>query len=434
VTTRRGSTFAEKILGAKAGKAVIPGEIVDVTPDVAMSHDNTAAIIEKFASLGVERIFDPEMHVIVLDHCAPAANEKFAQNHREIRDFVEAQGIESFFDVDAGVCHQVVPEQGFALPGRLIVGADSHTTTYGALGAFATGIGRSEMAVIMATGRIWLRVPETHRIEVNGPLPPGTMPKDLILHIIGKLGADGALYEAVEFTGQVIREMPISGRLTLCNMAVEMGAKIGYVEPDQKTLAYLNGRARGNFEIVKSDPEAEYHSQHSFTVANLSPQVACPHTVDNVTSVEAVAGTKVQQVVIGSCTNGRLDDLRAAAAVLHGRQVAFGTRLLVLPASREVLRGAAADGTLAILLDAGAILLNPNCGPCMGNHEGALAPGEVALSSANRNFRGRMGCKEAEIYLASPLTCAASAITGRITDAREIVKSSAVLQAAGVEE
>lgn len=429
-----GQTFSEKILGAKAEKTVVPGEIVDVTPDVAMSHDNTAAISKKFLSIGVDKVFDPDMHVIVLDHCAPAANEKFATNHREIRAFVEAQGIENFFDINAGICHQVLPEQGFALPGRLIVGSDSHTTTYGALGAFATGIGRSEMAVIMATGKIWLRVPDTLRIEISGQLPAGVQPKDLILMIIGDIGADGALYRAVEFCGPAIAEMPVSGRMTLCNMTIEMGGKNGYVEPDAKTLAYLNGRARDNFEIVKSDADAAYIEHLTYDASQLEPQVARPHTVDNVSPVSKVTGQRVDQVVIGSCTNGRLDDLRAAAAVLKGRKVAPGTRLLILPASAEILLAATADGTITTLLEAGAVLLNPNCGPCMGNHEGALAPGEVAISTANRNFKGRMGCKEAEIYLGSPLTCAAAAVTGSITDVREVIDSEAVLQAVGGEE
>jgi 3-isopropylmalate/(R)-2-methylmalate dehydratase large subunit len=266
------------------------------------------------------------------------------------------------------------------------------------------------------------------KIEISGELSGGVTPKDLILKIIGDMGADGALYKAVEFCGPTIREMPISGRLTLCNMAVEMGGKCGYVEPDARTLAYLNGRARGNFEIVASDSEAAYSDHLRYDVATLEPQVARPHTVDNVAPLREVAGRKIHQVVIGSCTNGRLDDLRAAAVVLKGRHVAAGTRLLVLPASAEIMRAAAADGTILTLLEAGAILLNPNCGPCMGNHEGALAPGEAALSTANRNFRGRMGCKDADIYLASPLTCAASAVTGCITDVRELVDNPAVLQ------
>jgi 3-isopropylmalate/(R)-2-methylmalate dehydratase large subunit len=415
-----GATFSQKILGAKAGKPVVPGEIVDVVPDVAMSHDNTAAIARTFGTIGVQRVFDPDLHVIVLDHCAPAANETFATNHQEIRAFVEEQGIESFYDVASGVCHQVLVEQGFALPGRLIVGSDSHTTSYGALGAFATGIGRSEMAVILATGKIWLRVPETMRVEARGRFLPGVYPKDLILKIIGDIGADGALYRAVEFCGPAIDAMSVSGRLTLCNMTIEMGGKNGYVHPDQRTLDYLNGRARENFDVVTSDPDCAYVEHLRYDVADLPPQIARPHTVDNVCDVGEVAGTPIDQVVIGSCTNGRIDDLRQAAAILAGRTVKSGVRCLILPASSEVLRQATAEGTLLKLMDAGCIILNANCGPCMGNHEGALAPGERALSSANRNFRGRMGCKDSEIYLGSPASCAAAAITGEICDVREI--------------
>ena len=415
-----GSSFSQKILGAKAGKPVVPGEIVDVTPDVAMSHDNTAAIAKTFATIGVDRLYDPELHVVVLDHCAPAANEKFATNHQEIRAFVEEQGIEAFYDVASGVCHQVLVEQGFALPGRLIVGSDSHTTSYGALGAFSTGIGRSEMAVIMATGKIWLRVPETMQVQARGRFLPGVYPKDLILKIIGDIGADGALYRAVEFCGPAIDARSVSGRLTLCNMTIEMGGKNGYVHPDQKTLDYLNGRARENFAVVTSDPDCDYVQRLRYDVADLAPQIARPHTVDNVCDVDAVAGTPIDQVVIGSCTNGRIDDLRQAAAILEGHRVKSGVRCLILPASSEVLRQATAEGTILKLMDAGCIILNANCGPCMGNHEGALAPGEKALSSANRNFQGRMGCKDSEIYLGSPASCAAAAITGEICDVREI--------------
>ena len=422
-----GLTFSEKILGAKAGKTVVPGEIVDVTPDVAMSHDNTAAIARTFESIGVKKLYDPDMHVVVLDHCAPAANEKFATNHKEIRAFVEAQGIEAFYDVATGVCHQVLVEQGFVLPGRLMVGSDSHTTSYGALGAFSTGIGRSEMAVIMATGKIWLRVPETVRIDARGRFMPGVYPKDLILRIIGDIGADGALYRAVEFCGQTIEDMSVSGRLTLCNMTIEMGGKNGYVHPDQKTLDFLNGVARDNFEVVESDPDCAYVQELRYDVTDLEPQIARPHTVDHVCDVSEVAGTKIDQVVIGSCTNGRLDDLRQAAAILEGKRVKNGVRCLILPASTEVLKRATADGTILQLMNAGCIILNANCGPCMGNHEGALAPGEKALSSANRNFKGRMGCKDAEIFLGSPASCAAAAITGEITDVREIVKPETLI-------
>ncbi|MDZ7393045.1 MAG: 3-isopropylmalate dehydratase large subunit [candidate division KSB1 bacterium] len=416
-----GKTFAEKILSKKAGKEVEAGEIVEVSPDVAMSHDNTAAIAKTFYSIGVDKVFNPDMHVVILDHCVPAANEKFAQNHKEVREFVAKQGIEHFYDIHRGICHQVLPEEGFALPGELIVGSDSHSTTYGAFGAFATGIGRSEMAVIFATGKIWLRVPETMRVVITGTLPEGISAKDVILHIIGTLTADGALYKAVEFAGPVVRQMSIAGRMVLANMAVEMGAKIGYVEPDDTTLSWLEGRARHPFQVVTSDPDAHIEEEHVFDVSNLEPMVACPHTVDNVKPVREVKGVKVDQVFFGSCTNGRLEDFAEVARLLRGRRIHPSTRMVVIPASQQVLKEALAAGYIADLVEAGAVLVNPGCGPCMGNHEGILAPGEVTLSTSNRNFKGRFGCKDAEIYLASPLTAAATALTGVITDFRELM-------------
>ncbi|MDZ7337687.1 MAG: 3-isopropylmalate dehydratase large subunit [candidate division KSB1 bacterium] len=416
-----GKTFAEKILSKKADKEVEAGEIVEVSPDVAMSHDNTAAIAKTFYSIGVDKVFNPDMHVVILDHCVPAANEKFAQNHKEVREFVAKQGIEHFYDIHRGICHQVLPEEGFALPGELIVGSDSHSTTYGAFGAFATGIGRSEMAVIFATGKIWLRVPETMRVVITGTLPEGISAKDVILHIIGTLTADGALYKAVEFTGPVVRQMSIAGRMVLANMAVEMGAKIGYVEPDDTTLSWLEGRARHPFQVVTSDPDAHIEEEHVFDVSNLEPMVACPHTVDNVKPVREVKGVKVDQVFFGSCTNGRLEDFAEVARLLRGRRIHPSTRMVVIPASQQVLKEALAAGYIADLVEAGAVLVNPGCGPCMGNHEGILAPGEVTLSTSNRNFKGRFGCKDAEIYLASPLTAAATALTGVITDFRELM-------------
>ncbi|MDZ7272328.1 MAG: 3-isopropylmalate dehydratase large subunit, partial [candidate division KSB1 bacterium] len=386
-----GKTFAEKILSKKAGKEVEAGEIVEVSPDVAMSHDNTAAIAKTFYSIGVDKVFNPDMHVVILDHCVPAANEKFAQNHKEVREFVAKQGIEHFYDIHRGICHQVLPEEGFALPGELIVGSDSHSTTYGAFGAFATGIGRSEMAVIFATGKIWLRVPETMRVVITGTLPEGISAKDVILHIIGTLTADGALYKAVEFTGPVVRQMSIAGRMVLANMAVEMGAKIGYVEPDDTTLSWLEGRARHPFQVVTSDPDAHIEEEHVFDVSNLEPMVACPHTVDNVKPVREVKGVKVDQVFFGSCTNGRLEDFAEVARLLRGRRIHPSTRMVVIPASQQVLKEALAAGYIADLVEAGAVLVNPGCGPCMGNHEGILAPGEVTLSTSNRNFKGRFG-------------------------------------------
>ncbi len=416
-----GKTFAEKILGKKAGKEVVPGEIVEVKPDVAMSHDNTAAIAKTFREIGVSKIDDPNRHVIVLDHCVPAANEKFAQNHKEIRQFVKEQGIPHFYDVHRGICHQVLPEEGFALPGTLMVGSDSHSTTYGAFGALATGIGRSEMAVIFATGKIWLRVPETMKIVVKGTLPKGISSKDVMLKIMGDLSADGGLYKSVWFTGPTIAEMSVASRMVLTNMAVEFGAKNGYMEPDQKTLDYLKNRARAEFEIVRSDPDAQFESVVEFDVSNLEPLVACPHTVDNVHSVSEVKGTKLDQVFFGSCTNARLEDFEIVANVMRGKKVHPSVRMIVIPASNQVFMEAMAKGYIQDLAQAGATIVNSGCGPCMGNHEGVPAPGERVLSTSNRNFRGRFGSKDAEVYLCSPLTAAVSALRGEIADFREML-------------
>lgn len=414
-----GKTFAEKILGQKAGKSVIPGEIVEVKPDIAMSHDNTAAISKTFREIGVAKMDNPDRHVIVLDHCVPAANEKFAQNHKDIRTFVAEQGIKNFFDIDRGICHQVLPEEGFALPGYLMVGSDSHSTTYGAFGALATGIGRSEMAVIFATGKIWLRVPETMKIVVKGTLPKGISSKDVMLKIMGDLSADGGLYKSVWFTGPAIAAMSVSSRMVLTNMAVEFGAKNGYMEPDDKTLAFLKGRARAPFTVVTSDPDAELESVHELDISDLEPLIACPHSVDNVKPVAAVKGTKLDQVFFGSCTNARIEDFEIVAGALKGKRVHPSCRMVVIPASRQVFLEALARGYIQILAEAGATIVNSGCGPCMGNHEGILAPGERVLSTSNRNFKGRFGCKDSEIYLCSPLTAAASALTGEISDFRE---------------
>jgi homoaconitate hydratase family protein len=415
-----GQTFSEKILSAKSGKKVHAGEIVEVEPDFALSHDNTAAISSIFAGIGVEKVRYPERHVIVLDHCTPAATEKYAVNHKTIREFAARQGIENFFDVNRGICHQVMCEEGFALPGKLIVGSDSHTTTYGAFGAFATGIGRSEMAVVMATGRIWLRVPETIRVLLHGKPGRHVGSKDVILKIAGDIGADGALYKALEFAGDAIEDMSIASRMVLPNMSVELGAKNGYIVPDEKTLAFLVGRARSDFEVVVSDPDAEFEKILEYDVSELEPQVARPHTVDNVVPVGKVEGTKVDQVFLGTCVNGRLEDLAAAAGILEGKRIARNTRMVVIPASMPIYLEAMERGYMRTFVEAGAIVLNPGCGPCLGAHEGVLAPGEVCLSSSNRNFKGRMGCNEAEVYLASPFTLAASALAGEITDPRKL--------------
>lgn len=417
-----GMTFAQKVLAAKAGlDRVEVGQIVDIEPDVCLSHDNTAAISKTFAKIGVDRVKDPDKFVVVLDHTVPASTEKYAAGHKQIREFVEANGITRFYDAGVGICHQVLPEMGFALPGRLILGSDSHTTTYGAFGAFSAGIGRSEMAVLYATSRIWLKTPASFKMIIRGRLEEPVTAKDLILHIIGSIGADGALYKSVEFTGEGIEAMTLASRMVLTNMAIEMGAKNGYCAPDHKTYAFLESRAETEYVPVFPDDDAEYERVLEFDAGALVPQVARPHTVDNVSPIDDVAGTPIQQALLGTCTNGRMEDLRLAARILDGRKIAKGVRLLVLPASKEILLDAMREGLIDKLVSAGALLLNPGCGPCLGAHQGVLAPGEACISTANRNFKGRMGSSDAEIYLGSPATVAASAITGTITDPREFI-------------
>ena len=411
-------TFSEKVLSRKAGRPVRAGEVVTVSPDYCLSHDNSAAIIGEFKKIGVPRVKAPDKIIIILDHIVPAADEKYAQNHKTIREFVREQGLPHFYDIQNGVCHQVLPESGFALPGLVIMGSDSHTTTYGAFGAFAAGIGRTEAASIWATDEIWLRVPETLRVEFSGRFPKDVTAKDAILKLIGDQGADRANYEAVEFAGPAAGEFGLSSRMTLANMAAEMGAKNGYFEPDALTVAWLKARTLREFEVVVSDPGAAYEAVLPFDLSTLEPQVACPHTVDNVKPVGEVAGTPVQQVLIGTCTNGRVEDLAIAARILKGRKVHPGTRTLVLPASRAVFLEALRNGSIETLSEAGCVILNPGCGPCLGAHQGLLAAGEAVLSTSNRNFRGRMGSRDSAIYLASPATAAASALEGKITDPR----------------
>ena len=413
-------TFAEKILALKAGLVeTVPGQIVTVQPDKLLTHDNTSAIAKTFRKIGVGQVANPDINVIILDHVVPAANETYAQSHKETREFVRQQGIPAFYDVGEGICHQVLPEHGHALPGMLIVGSDSHTPTHGALGAFAAGIGRTEAAAVMATGEIWLRVPESLRILVRGNMPDYVSAKDLVLRIIGDIGADGADYMSVEFAGPAIEAMSVASRQVLCNMAAEMGAKNAYVAPDETTRRWLAGRTEATYQEILPDEGATYARVLDYDVTGLVPQVARPHRVDNVVPVSEVAGLQIDQALIGTCTNGRLEDLEAAAQILRGKEIAPWVRLLVLPASREILLAAMETGIIADLVKAGATLLNPGCGPCLGAHEGCMAPGERTLSTANRNFKGRMGSREAEIYLASPATVAASALAGQITDPRE---------------
>jgi len=429
-------TVSEKILARAGGKKeAAAGEIVEAAVDRAMSHDNAAGVAHVFATIGVERVWAPDRIIIPIDHRAPANIIKTAEAHRKIRDFVKAQGIKHFYDIKEGICHQIMPELGHVRPGMCIVGTDSHTTTYGALGAFSTGIGATEMAAVWATGRLWLKVPETFRIEVNGELPAGVFPKDIILRIIGDLTADGATYKSVEFYGEIIRAMNTSGRMTLCNMSMEMGAKAAIVPADGETLRYLRedvDRPDGSGgmndvspddEMVGADADAEYEKRLDYEVSELAPMIARPHAVDNVCPVDdhSVAGLEIQQGVLGSCTNGRLDDLEQAARILKGKNVHPDFRLLVIPASRRVYMKAIDAGYITTFLDAGAVVLNPGCGPCLGAHQGILAAGERAIATTNRNFRGRMGSPDSEVYLASPATVAASALRGAITDPREVL-------------
>ncbi len=419
-------TFAEKILAQKAAMAqVVPGQIVEVTPDVALSHDNTAPIAGIFHKIGAQRLARPDIHVVVLDHACPAPTTKHAQNHKAIRQFVAEQSIAHFYDVGRGVCHQVLAEEGFALPGALIVGSDSHTPTAGAFGAFAVGIGRSEMAAIMATARLWLRVPESLKIVVHGHLRQGVTSKDLALHVIGDLGADGGLYQSVEWhweveTGSPRPYLDMEARMVIPNMMAEMGAKNGYIPPDETTFAWLEGRAQRPYDPIYPDPDAEYAHVVEYDAETIEPVVAKPHTVDNVVPVREVAGTRIDQAFLGTCTNGRLSDLALAAQVLEGRRVAPGVRLIVIPASSEVYLDALGAGYLRTFVEAGAVIESPGCGPCMGNHMGVPAKGEVTISTANRNFRGRMGTKESEVYLASPLVVAASAVAGEIVHPHDL--------------
>ena len=470
-------TISQKIL-ARAARSVqvAPGDIVDAQVDLALSHESSRLAIKSFYAMfeGVKgkgfrvlgtggkrglaagtargrnrcfadtedrnrapapntlypkpytpfpRVWAPARIVIALDHRAPAECEETASVHRQIREFARQQRIKNFYDVGEGVCHQLLAEKGHIRPGELIVGADSHTVTAGAFAAFATGIGATELAAVWATGKIWLRVPETIRISLEGQLKPSVGAMDLSLFLIGVLGAFGAEYKAIEYGGKGLGKLGIGPRMTLCNMSVEMGAKAAIIAPDARTMRYNRKWGASNTQrIVRADAGATYESELEVDMGRIRPMVACPHSIDNVKDIEEVEGTTVQQAVIGSCTNGRLDDLRAAARILKGKKVDSGVRLLVVPASRDVLLGAVKNGALKALLEAGAVIENPGCGPCLGAHQGILAPGDNCISTTSRNFQGRMGSAGANIYLASPATVAASALRGEIADPRKVVR------------
>ena len=425
-----GMTIVEKILAHATGRSsVAVGDVVEPAVNLAMSHENAALVINQFQEIfsgtGLEAtVWDPSRMAIVFDHRVPAESSKTATNQKKVREFVAQQRITKFHDIrgdEGGICHQVLAESGYDRPGAVIVGTDSHTTTHGAFGAFAFGIGATEMAAVWALGRVLnVEVPATIKVSVHGDLAPGVSAKDIILHVVGRLTAEGANFRVLEFHGDTIRRMPMSGRLVLCNMAVEAGATSGIVPADDETLRYLRDEAgvTGHIEAIAPDHDAVYEQVVDIDASALVPYIACPHRVDHVKSIEAVRGTGVQQVVIGSCTNGRLDDLEVAARIVRGRRVSRDVRMLVFPASWRIYREAMRRGYLADLMDAGAVIMNPGCGCCLGVHQGALGDGEVALSTTNRNFKGRMGNPRSEVYLCSPAVAAASALTGVITDPR----------------
>jgi len=416
-------TISEKILscvsGKTAQKTAQADDFIIANVDYAMAHDGTSVLaVKAFKEMGAKKVWNTARIIIPFDHIAPANNETAAKLQKNIRQWIHEQGITNFFDIGEGICHQVLPEQGFAMPGKLIIGADSHSCTYGAFGAFATGVGATDMAEIFATGKLWLRVPQTIRITVEGKLAKGVSAKDMTLFIIKNIGADGANYKAIEYYGSTISGLSMAERMTLCNMSIEMGAKTGIVPPDEKTFEYLKGRAREKFVPVYADKDARYCEECDFNAQDIEPQVARPHEVDNVTGVGTVLGTPLDQVFIGSCTNGRFEDLEAVAKILAGKKVKV--RTIVLPASRSVLIKATESGIITTLLKAGAVIAPPGCGPCLGAHMGVICEGETCLSTSNRNFKGRMGAGGL-IYLSSPETAAASALKGGIADPREIV-------------
>jgi 3-isopropylmalate/(R)-2-methylmalate dehydratase large subunit len=415
----RPQTITQKILAAHTDKDyVAPGELILAKVDIALGNDITAPLaIQAFREAGARRVFDRERVVLVLDHFAPSKDIPSAIQCQVVRQFAREQGLVHFYEGgEMGVEHALLPEKGIVTSGDLVIGADSHTCTYGALGAFATGVGSTDLAATMITGECWFKVPESIRLAYRGTLQPWVTGKDLILHTIGDLGVDGARYLAMEFTGETIRHLPLADRLTMANMAVEAGAKNGIMAPDAVTLDYVQGRALRSPKVYASDPGAEYLLEKTYEVGGLTPLVACPPSPENVRPVSEVGEVAIDQAVIGSCTNGRLEDLRLAARVLAGRKVASGVRLIVIPATPLIYAQALEEGLLKTFLEAGAVIGPPTCGPCLGGHLGILAPGEVAIATTNRNFVGRMGHPQSRVYLSNPAVAAASAVSGQITD------------------
>jgi 3-isopropylmalate/(R)-2-methylmalate dehydratase large subunit len=420
-------TITEKILAAHADKkAVSPGDLIDAKIDLALGNDITAPLaIQAFKEIGAGRVFRRDRIVLVPDHFTPAKDILSAEQCKVLRDFANEQRLTHYFEVgEAGIEHALLPEKGLVLPGDVVIGADSHTCTYGALGAFSTGVGSTDLAAVMATGRLWFKVPESLKLIYYGKLKPWVSGKDLILHTIGDIGVDGALYQAMEFCGETIKGLPMASRFTMANMAIEAGGKSGIIEPDEITTRFVRSRAKRPYRIHRSDRAAHYSDVREYDASKIEPQVALPHLPSNVKNVSEVEKLKIDQVVIGSCTNGHLDDLRVAARILRGRKIAPSLRLIVIPATQEIYRKALEEGLFEVFLSAGAVISPPTCGPCLGGYMGVLAGGERALATTNRNFRGRMGHAESEVYLSSPAVAAASAIKGRICHPEEVMKKT----------
>lgn len=415
--------ITEKILSQRAGHEVTPGEIIEIPVDLAMSHDGTSPPAIKTFEKIAEKVWDPEKIALIFDHNIPANTIGSAEFQEVCRDFIKKQNITKNYIHGEGICHQVVPEMGLVEPNMVIVGADSHTCTYGAFGAFSTGMGATDLAMVWATGKTWFMVPEAIKMEIEGELNPSIAPKDIILNIIGDIGIAGATYKTAEFCGETIEKMGVEGRATMCNMAIEMGAKNGIMEPNREVIDYVcqrTGKKESELSIVKSDEDAIYSKEMHFDITDMEPQIACPNDVDNVKGISQVEGTFVNQCLIGSCTNGRLSDLKDAAELLEGNKIHNDTRLLIFPASREIYKQSIELGYIDTFIDAGAIICNPGCGPCLGAHMGVLSEGEACISTTNRNFKGRMGDTKSSVYLSNSKVVAASAIKGVITDPKDL--------------
>lgn len=421
-----GMTITEKIIAAHSGlKEVHPGQFVYANVDICLGNDITAPIaIEEFEKTGIKKVFDPEKIVLVPDHFTPNKDIKSAQQSKSLRIFAEKHHLKHYFEIGRmGIEHALLPEKGIVAPGDLVIGADSHTCTYGALGAFSTGVGSTDLAACFATGKVWLKVPESIKFVFHGKVKNWTSGKDLILFTIGKIGVDGALYKAMEFAGNAISDLPMDDRFAMCNMAIEAGAKSGIIAPDKNTEDYIKDRVTKKYVMYQSDPECNYTKTYEFNAEEISPQIALPSLPENTKPVEEVSGIKIDQVVIGSCTNGRISDLRIAAKILKGKKAHPSIRLIIIPATQDIYKQALQEGLIETFIDAEAVVSTPTCGPCLGGHMGILAEGERALSTTNRNFVGRMGHPKSEIYLCSPAVAAASAITGMITPPDGVIKS-----------